>query len=612
MKIATLLGVVTSVFVASHGIGQTTWYVHPTQGSDSNVGTSPSEPFRTLGRLAQAFENGDVHSGDEVALTGVNRGSLVVNLDFPTPITNITVRPWEADANPRNLQLSSPVVRGDQFFPNPFSPVPEVNRFTTPLPFPGVMEGVTWNWDTSVDRSGRHFGHLTKVNSTGECDRTPYSWYYDGVTMSVNVTPAGGPTVSPASGVITYVTRGPNAGITLQSAHGCRITGIESELWFNSEGGAYGISCEHASDSIIENCVTRDTSHHGIGFTGFTGSNNTIRNCQVWGLAGLNVDPNGDCFGYLTNDTELTGARIEGCTAHCYVLLTPALQSLYPDRSVHAFRTGTTNGVNLVRDLLVVNMVARYYPQCGPYSQVIRVADAAPPADPAQFSTYSVRVQGLRTYNGCQQYISGRGAHVAFLDCNLDLTQAAVKGLYTTGGIGSGNWVGPEDNFALFQDCGIRTNVVHPNGRFWVGVAIGITAGVDMRFQGCKITDAGRRVNGSTGGMFVWLDGVGGKLTVKDSVIRFESLTGDRLLCKGDANIYPHRRKFQHNTYYNMSRQSPLTEWFPGAPQPDIRWRPGWLSNSAGDPLGYFADDLPTWNGILIDEIDKDRTAVRR
>lgn len=610
MKGSKLLAVVVSVFAAMPVFAQTVWYVHPTDGDDANSGTSPSAPFRTLARLTAAFENGDVHSGDEVALTGENRGSLVVNLDFPVPISNITVRRWENDANPRNLQLSNPVVRGDVLFPSSFAQVLGRNRFTTPLNVQNIVESVTWNWDTAVDRKGRHFGHLIRVNSTTECDNTPYSWYYNGSTMSVNVTPTGSPTVDPSAGVVTYVPRGPNGGITLQSARGCLISGIECELWLNTLGGAYGISCEHASDTVIENCITRDTTHHGVGFTGFTGANNTIRNCQVWGLSGLSIDPNGDCFGYLTNDTDLSGARIEGCTAHCYIIMTPLQQSLFPDRSAHAFRTGTTNGSHLIRDLLVVNLSAYYYPQSGPAPQVVRIADAETPADPSQFSSYAVRVQGLRTYSGSQQYIGGRYGSVAFLDCNFDLTQCGAKGFYNTGAISTGNWVGPDSNYALFQDCSIRTNVVHPNGRFWVGLVTGITAGADLRFQGCKITETGRRVNGSTGAMFVWFDGVGGNLTVKDSIIRFESMTGERLLCKGDANIYPNRRKFQRDTYYNLSRTSALTEWFPGAPQPDIRWRPGWLANTAGDPFGYFIDDQTTWTGILIDDIDKDRVAM--
>lgn len=611
LLVHALVGGVAAWVPAGAAMAQAVWYVHPTEGDDDNAGNTPTAPFRTLERMALAFSEGEVQSGDRVALTGVNRGSLFANLEFPTLITNITVGPWGLDANPRNLPLSSPVVRGDLLLSGPFTNVPGVDRFTTPLAESRVVESVTWNWDTAVDRNGRNFGHMTRVDTVGECDRTPFSWSYDGTTLSVNVTPLGNPTVDPASGTVAYIPRGPNGGITLQTAINCRITGITSMLWLNTLEGSYGISMEHASGSVIDNCVTRDTSHHGIGFTGFTGPDNAIRNCTGWGLSGLSVDPNGDMFGYLSQDTELDGAVIENCNAHCYILLTPGLQSLFPNRSVHGLRCGTTSGTNKVIGLDVNSLSTYFYPQAGPYGSPIRVQDAAVPSDPTQFQTYSVRVRGMKVVNGAWIYIGGEGANVAFLASELDLTQCSAKGLYPAGAISTGNWVGPDNNHALFQDCRIRANVLHPNGAFWTGIVVALSAGADLRFQGCKITETGRRVNGSTAAMFYWIDPAG-KLTVKDSLVRFESLTGERVLCKGDAAVPVVRRKFQNVTYHNTSRATPLTEWYQGQGQPDIRWRTGWLGNAAGDPLGLFTDDLPPWNGILLDNIDKGRTANPR
>jgi|GEM_PF-4059965 len=596
---------------ACAAVAQTVWYVHPTEGDDSNPGDSPNAPFRTLDRMAIAFSAGNVQSGDRVALTGVNRGSLFANLEFPSLITDITVGPWDLDVNPRNLPLSSPVVRGDLPLPGTFTRVPETNRFVTALAETRVIESVTWNWDIAVDRNGRHFGHLKPAADVDECNRTPFSWFYDGATLSVNITPAGNSAVDPAGGTVTYVPRGPNGGITLQRAINCRITGITSMLWLDTLNGSYGISMEHASNSVIENCVTRDTSHHGIGFTGFTGPGNAIRNCIGWGLAGLSVDPNGDMFGYLTNDTSLDGAEIENCSAHCYVLLTPEIQSLYPNRSVHGLRCGTTSGVNQVEGLDINSLSVYFYPQSGPYGTPIRVQDAAPPSDPSQFQTYAVRVRNMRVVNGAWQYIGGEGANVAFLACEFDLTQCSAKGHYLAGAISTGNWVGPTPNHALFQDCRIRANVLHPNGRYWSGIFVALSSGADLRFQGCRITETARRVNGATGAMFYWIDPAG-KLTVNDSIVRFDSMTGERALCKGDAFVPVVRRSFQNTRYHNLSRSIHLTEWYLGVGQPDIRTRSGWLANAAGDPLGAFTDDLPPWNGILHDELDKNRSVMPR
>lgn len=581
-----------SLVVAGRAQAQQTWYIHATEGSDLNTGRSPSSPFKTLARFRAAFENAETLPGAELALSGTFREDMLLN--FQDRAQGLTIRRWNASENPEDYPLQSPVIRGDKLLPGPFTRAGTSNMYVTEVP-PGLaIEGVVWNWDSNVDLNGRHAGHLVPAASPAACANTPLSWYYTGTLLSINLTPTSQALVDPGTGVLAYVASGPNAGICLQNAQGCTINGIAAYLWLRAVDGAYGFSMEHATNSSFVNCSTIDTSHHGIGFTGTTGSGNTIDSCEVRGLMGLNGTPYADCFGFLSSGTEISNGLVTDCTAYCYGILTPDRKQLRPERSVSAFLCGTTYTPNVyVRGLLVERLNVYIFPEGGRYAVPCRYADILPPTDVNDPATYSLRFESMNVFNGAAHILSGLNSHAAYVDCTFDLSRASALGFYNSGAITCQVASGPV-NHTLFKRCTIDTNVDHPNGLFWNSIVVGVAGGNDLRFIETSINEIGLRLRGSTANMFYYLDG-GGKVFARDSKFTYANTRGVRRLCANDPFVQPPNRDFDACRYTNVSSAN-YTQWYgPSFGYPgDIRSATGWLLFDAGDNHGTITNTAAT------------------
>ncbi len=569
--------------LAAPATAQQTWYIHATEGNDLNTGKSPSSPFRTLARFRAAFNNYETGHGADLALSGTFREDLFLN--FAGRSQALTIRRWNATENPEDYPLQAPVVRGDKLLDGPFIRAGTSNMYVTEVPAGLAIESVVWNWDSNVDLNGRHAGHLIPTASPAACAATPLSWYYSGTLLSINLTPTSQALVDPQTGVLAYVPVGPNAGICLQNPQGCSINGIQAYLWLHSVDGTYGFSMEHASGCSFVNCSTIDTSHHGIGFTGSTGAGNTIDSCEVRGLMGLTGTNYSDCFGFLSNGTEITSGLVTDCTAYCYGILTPDRKQLRPERSVSGFLCGTTYVPNVfIRSLLVERFTVYIFPEGGRYAVPARINDTLAPTDSNDPATYALRFDAMNVVNGACLILSGLNSNAAYVDCTFDLSRASALGFYSTGAITTHASGSP--NHTLFKGCTIATNVDHPSGLFSNSIVVGVSNGNDLRFIDTAINEIGLRLRGSTANMFYYLDG-GGNVFARNSKFSYANVRGLRRLCANDALVQPPTRDFDSCRYTNVSSSS-YTQWYgPNFGYPgDIRSATGWVLFDAGDDHG--------------------------
>lgn len=591
-RVRMLLVACIGLLTASPAVAQRLWYIHAELGNDANSGLSPDAPFRTLERWRQSFFNLETQAGDEVLLSGTFREYLNINMLGPKVPQPLTFRRWTTgDPNPMGLPLTQPILRGDKPLKG-WERAQGTNRYRAELPeFVGLVS-VVWNWDTTVDRFGRNLGHLTRVATPALVEATPFSWCYSGRIIDVNVTPKGGANpVDPDTGECAYVPFGPNGGLTVQWGDGVVFRDLHAYLWLNDIGGTYGFSQEHARNGRIVNCVTKDTSHHGIGYTGETRDGNTIEDCEVRGLMGLRGDKAADAFGYLSNGTSLRGGLIARSVAHCYSLLTPTGTPLNADRKIHGFRCGTSSVAGTaVRGLDIVDLtIHSYFPSCGQFSSAVRVADAALPSDPNDPATYGVRFTRLNVIKGGYVNVAGPNFNASFVDSMLDMSDCSRRGLEVYGAIAAG-FGQAGVNRVLFKNCRIRANVDNSLGRFWSGSVFTVQSGMDLRLDGCSVEEIGFRVRGSTGVMFGWYN-PGGSIRARGTTFIYVNPFSGRTLCKGDGQVLPAQRDFDQCRYVNLSPGTVFTDWFgPDFSLPDIREAAGWFSAEPGDPNGSGSD----------------------
>jgi hypothetical protein len=592
-----LLGLITVAMsvLASPAWAQRPWYIHAELGDDANSGLAPEAPFRTLARWRQSFTNLETLAGDEVLMSGTFRESLVINMLGPKAPQPLTFRQWTSgDSNPRNLLLSQAVLRGDKPVRG-WERQGATNRYQAQLSeFTGIVS-VVWNWDSMVDRAGRNLAHLVRVGSSAEVEITPYSWCHSGLTLDVNVTPPEiDYPIDPDAGVCAYVPYGGNGGLTVQWGDGVAFRDLHAYLWLNDITGSYGFSQENARGARIINCVTRDTSHHGIGFTGATRENNSIEDCQVRGLMGLRNDKAADAYGYLSNGTDLVGGRIVRCVAYCYSLMTPSGQPLNADRRIHGLRCGTTSAPgSYVRGLDVVDFTVHSdFPSCGQFSSPVRVLNAFPPSDLSDPATYAVRFTRLSVRRGGYMNVSGPDFNAAFIDSTLDFSDNSRRGLEGYGAVAAAFGQGGS-NRVLFKNCRIRAVVDNRQGRFWSGSVFTVQSGMNLRLEGCRVEEVGFRPQGSTGVMFGWYN-AGGTVRTRDTTFTYVNPFSVRTLCKGDRSVLPAQRDFDRCRYVNLSPGLVYTDWFgPDYALPDIRDAAGWFANEPGDPNGTGSESGP-------------------
>lgn len=588
------------VLVAS-AMAQNTWFVNAETGDDAATGKTPTAAFRTLARFKVLFDAGQVGPNETLVLAGTFRESMLLNFSSQPQSQGLTIRRWTSQDDPIGLSAGNPVVRGDTPVAG-WARVGQTLRWTAAVQ-PGLeIESVVAGWDNSVDSLGRRYGHLRRVPSAGECEQTAGSWHYEGVTLSVNLGTEDA--TSPDQVGVGYVARGGNAGICLQWADGVTVNGIDAYLWLNSRTGTYGLSMENARNSRFINCRTRDTSHHGIGFTGATGNGNQIINCDAGGLMGLadDVDPTGDVFGMLSDGTSMSGAVISGSTAHCYSLLDVFGRALNPQRTIHGVRAGTNrhptarvNGLEIV-DCTIVH----YGWDGGQFSTPVRLSDGAMPTNPEDPATFGVVLRRTTVINGGVIHMIGMGFNAAFVDCDIDLSRASMLGLWPSGAVVAGVPLGPT-NSVLFKECRIRTNVDNPNGAFWNSVVFGLRGGTNLYLDATRVTESGLRRQNQQATMFFWLDAQG-SVRARQSRFEYANARGIRRLCGNDASVFPFLRDFDGCNYTGLSNGTVYTQFFgPTFGLPDIRTAAGWLSNEIGDI-----------NGVAVGGLDFGRLPVRR
>ncbi len=573
---------VLCLLIAPVAFGQQTWFIHAEEGNDGNSGLTSSAPLRTLNSFVEKTLVREVEPGSQILLSGTFREALVINMRFAQPAQGLTFRQWtEQDPNVLNLKLTQAVVRGDKVAAG-WVRAGTTNRYTCTIPAGLLLASVVWNWDIDVDLHGRHRGHLRRAVSPQAVETTPFSWYYSGTTLHINVTRASAEHTNPNNGQVGYVPYGDNGGLTVSEGVGCVIQGIHAYLWLNDLTGSYGFSQEHSTNGRIIDCVTRDTSHHGVGFTGATGPGNRIIGCTVSGLMGLVGDNSADAFGFLSSGNAITSGSVEYCIAHCYSLLTPEGTALNPQRRIHGFRCGTTNLGQFISGFDVRGLtVYSYYPECGPYSTPVRVDDALPPSNPLDPATYGVRFDGLRVERGGYLNNSSANGHASFVNSWLDFSDCARRGLQGAGAIATGFGL-VANNKVLIKNSRILANVDHPKGRFYAGFVFTLQTGLSLYLVDSRVDEVGFRARGSTGVMFGWYSSQG-SVYVRGSSFAFRNPFGEKRLCAYDADVSPARRDFDRCRYLGMSAGNSFTDWLG---LPGIRTQEGWLAAEPGDPNG--------------------------
>jgi len=558
------------------------WFIHAEEGNDSNSGVTSSAPLRTLNSIIERMVAREVLPGSQILLSGTFREALFINMLFAGPAQGLTIRQWTPDdPNSRNLTISQAVVRGDKIASG-WVRAGTTNRYACTISSDLSLASVVWNWDIDVDLYGRHRGHLRRAVSPQAVETTPSSWFYSGTTLHINVTRAGAEHTNPNNGEVGYVPYGANGGITISNGQGCIVQGIHAYLWLNDITGSYGISQEHASNGRVINCVTRDTSHHGIGYTGVTGPGNQIIGCVVSGMMGLLGDNSADAFGFLSSGNAITSGSVERCVAHCYSLLTPEGTALNPQRRIHGFRCGTTNLGQFISGFDVRGLtVYSYYPECGPYSTPVRVDDALPPTNPLDPSTYGVRFDGLRVERGGYLNNSSANGHASFVNSWFDFSDCSRRGLQGAGAIATGFGL-VANNKVLIKNSRILANVDNPNGLFYGGFVFTLQTGLSLYLIDSAVDEVGFRARGSTGVMFAWYD-THGSIYARGTSFAFRNPFGLKRLCANDAGVSPAKRDFDACRYLGMSSGASFTDWLG---MPDIRTQEGWLSAEPGDPNG--------------------------
>ena len=588
-----LIAAVLMLWASPAAFGQQLWYIHAEDGDDANSGHTADAPFRTIERFIQATGEGDVQDGSEVLLAGTFRESFIINMLFAGDARRLTVRQWlDTDPGSASLKLPQAVLRGDKLAKG-WTRAGTTDRYTATVPQGLWLASVVWNWDINVDLYGRHRGHLTPVTSIAAVEVTPYSWFYAGTTLHVNVTAPKGPHTNASNGQVAYVPYGENGGVTIANGVGCVVKGIHTYLWLNDVSGSYGISQEHSTNGLIVDCVTRDTSHHGIGYTGATRDGNRIAGCVVSGLMGLRVDNNADAFGFLSSGNAINSGSVEECTAHCYSLLTPSGTPLNPQRNIHGFRCGTTRMGQFISGFEVNGLtIYSYYPECGQISTAIRLEDTRPPTDPLDPASYGVKFDRLRIVRGGYQNFSGENGHASFVNSNFDMTDCSRRGLQGSGAI-TCNFGLVSNNKILMKNSRIIANVDHPNGPFWTGAVFMLQTGLSLYLVDSVVDEVGLRARGSTAAMFGWFNSQG-RVFARGTSFTFRYPFGLKRLCFRDGTVTQPGRDFDSCRYVGLSAGPYYTEWYgPAFGLPDIRTQAGWFSSALGDLNGTASNGGP-------------------
>lgn len=280
-----------------------TYYVDAQNGSDGAAGTSVA-PWATLSKVASTVANGDT-----VYLSGTFRPDAATDLRDIFPLSLLA---WSG--------MPPPIVRGDTVLT---SWTLAGSVYTKSLAAGLSIASVVVDWDTSIDASGRHYGHLFKAATALAVASDDDSWFYDSGTglltirIGANLDPAGF-TVARCIGGVRAITMGSTGGTP---ATGVSCRGLTFYLWCDGTGElGYGLRYYTVQSSSMYGITVFDCGYHGTGWTNYGGvaaTDNIESGTVVYGMSAKC-----DTAMVMYADTgAMRNCRIVGCEAHLYPLL---------------------------------------------------------------------------------------------------------------------------------------------------------------------------------------------------------------------------------------------------------------------------------------------------
>lgn len=165
--------------------------------------------------------------------------------------------------------------------------------------FGGKSLGVVEDWDTRIDGSGRHYGHLSPVTPGSDHAATvalvaaaangSWSSFSDGSNGKVYVKPSDGG--NPGSNGKVYgwcsssdtEATGGN-GIILTTCTDCTVSNVTCALIMRMDGAqGYGVRLADCRRCVVEDCVVWDGGYHAVGAAKSFADECIIRRCTAWG-----------------------------------------------------------------------------------------------------------------------------------------------------------------------------------------------------------------------------------------------------------------------------------------------------------------------------------------
>jgi len=286
------------------------YYVDGVLGSDGGGGLgTQAAPWATIAHMLAVA---GLASGDFVNLAGTFRESNTI-----ATMSGVTWRQW--------VSKTQATIRGDV--------VVALSGWTldTGAYYKAVGDGlniksVAIDWDTSVDSSGRHYGHLAAAADRATCQATDNTYFYDTSTTPDRLYVRIGANINP-SGVVSigYCVGGVN-GLQVNACTNCVFSGVNFALWCDSSPGLGYAIFAVGNGNTITGCRTDDTGFHALGFVnGATTSNNLITNCIASGLGDGDAGGNGtNAFVFhATTAANLTNTNnvAIGCTIYRHTKL---------------------------------------------------------------------------------------------------------------------------------------------------------------------------------------------------------------------------------------------------------------------------------------------------
>lgn len=414
-----LFGLGTAYFCAAGIVAQAeVWFVdsNAPPGGDGAQAT----PFSRLSDVENLID-----SGDTVHLKGEFRETLVPQ----TGLTDVLISNWPDESAPF-------VIRGDRPLTD-WEGGPLI--YSAPVPASVSIDdiaSVVWNYDQSIDSSGRHFGHLRDRNDEGVLD-VDGSWRrgVDGDHRIYIRPPEGASSPHPSTQNVAWV----EADLDLIDMRVATDSRVENGLFYlspskNPQADGYAVKFSRgATRCEIRNCVSFDSGLHAFGFANGLGEtvDCVIRDCKAYGA--IHLQPTNAPTLYIFHSKGGPGGGAYGCRTfdvegHCY----PGLLADHTDEEASYLREGLKIvGVHhhtslpqgdLIADVEHHRMRIVGYP--GAVSSPFEVANCNPldpSLDPFDPAAYPVRFFDSIA-EGCSHYLGGPSVDrtVAFVRTRFD------------------------------------------------------------------------------------------------------------------------------------------------------------------------------------------------